>query len=259
MSKKIFFLVVLVVVLVMLIYGCNAGIKSENEQLKQQVQSLTAELDEMKNGASNMIVEIRNMYEQKNYDGVIEKAQILHEKHNGSAEDKEAQGYVTTINNQRAAEAKKKQEEEAARQAEAKKKKEIESQKAQQTYKDKYRALIRIKNVRITEPNSAGGVDLYIDWVNNSDKIIKYVYFTCDLYNAVDDPITCDIRGYTSFTGKTTGPIKKGQGSKSGYRWENAWYNYSASYAVLKKIEIEYMDGTKEVIPDKVSVDMVRY
>ena len=101
-------------------------------------------------------------------------------------------------------------------------------------------------------PNSAGGVDLYINWENLSDKTIKYVYFTVSPYNSVNDTVRCTIRNYSSFTAQDDGPYSKGQGMKgTRYCWENAWYNYSIKGAKLENVRILYMDGTSVDIPEK--------
>lgn len=67
-----------------------------------------------------------------------------------------------------------------------------------------YRSYIQLLSVTTSEPNSAGGIDLYIKWKNTSEKTVKYAYFTCDLYNAVDDNVENDISGQYSFVGKVT-------------------------------------------------------
>jgi hypothetical protein len=232
--KKIAFILCAIAISVFL-NSCTPSqleaLKKENEELKVKNELFESELILLKNGSQYLISEIRSLYQAKANDKVIEKADILHSRFNGSPEDIEAQKYITEIKEKKALEEKKAFEE------------------ANKTKQDKLRNIIRVKSVKISEPNSAGGVDLYINWVNNSEKTVKYATFTCGLYNAVNDPINCSIRNHNSFVGNATGPIKKGSGSMAGYGWENAWYNFSAKYAVIQSIHIEYVDGSVENIP----------
>lgn len=112
--------------------------------------------------------------------------------------------------------------------------------------KTKAKELIRIKSISTSKPNSASGVDLSINWTNISDKTIKYITFTVYPVNAVNDIVYSEINSYLQgqFKGKETGPIKKGEGSKEGYVYSNAWYNNTIVKAILMQVDIEYMDGT---------------
>ena len=56
--------------------------------------------------------------------------------------------------------------------------------------------------------NSVGGVNVTIDYCNNSGKTIKYITWYMTPYNAVGDPVRCSIRGYSQVSGKTTGPVE---------------------------------------------------
>lgn len=94
-----------------------------------------------------------------------------------------------------------------------------------------------------SSPNSADGVDLRIQWKNNSEKTIKYITFECVPYNAVDDIVFSEIGYRSTFRGRVTGPIDYGDGG--GNVWENAWYNSTIEYVKLVGIDIEYMDGTE--------------
>ena len=230
MKKALF---VFILIGLMFVSGCtNDELITENESLKTQVSELTSELEELKNGASNRLMEIRSLYESKKHNEVISKAAVLHEKFNGSPEDIEAQGYVQQIQSERAAEQKRKEAEAAAQAAEAAK-----------TAQDKIKSIIRVKRVYIFDKNSAGKVDVAIDWVNNSDKIIKYATFTVVPFNAVGDKVLDHGKYESEKRLKDTGPIPKGKGNGKNTYWDG-WYNYSITEIRLIKIEIEYMDGT---------------
>lgn len=112
---------------------------------------------------------------------------------------------------------------------------------------------IKVSKVWTDEPNSAGGVDLYINWQNVSDKVIKYAYFTIQPYNSVNDAVYCSIRHYSEFTAQAdNGPYSKGEGTTgTNYYWENAWYNYSIKNVKLKSARVEYMDGSELEIPEE--------
>lgn len=112
--------------------------------------------------------------------------------------------------------------------------------------REKCASLISVSKVSVDKPNSAGGVDLHIEWTNKADKTIKYITFTVLPYNAVDDVVKCEIRGLSAAGCQVTGPVKPGASYGSDYRWECVWYNNTITWARLGAIEIEYMDGTKE-------------
>jgi len=103
-----------------------------------------------------------------------------------------------------------------------------------------------IRNAKIEDINSAGGVSFSIEWLNSSTKAIKYVYFTVVPYNRVDDIQSCRISGRSSFTGKVTGPIEPENPHKISY-WENAWYNNTISCIEITTVKVEYMDGSSYV------------
>lgn len=106
------------------------------------------------------------------------------------------------------------------------------------------RSAITVASLYTSAPNSASGVDLHIVWQNNSSKAIKYISFTVTPYNAVGDPQKCEIRGYSSFRGKVTGPINPGATYGNGKQWEVAWYNNTIVSAKLNAIDITYMDDS---------------
>ena len=75
-----------------------------------------------------------------------------------------------------------------------KEKEEKEKQKVEEI-----KSSIKVTRVWTATPNSAGGVDLYINWKNLSDKVIKYAYFTVVPYNSVNDIVTCKVVKFVSF------------------------------------------------------------
>lgn len=94
--------------------------------------------------------------------------------------------------------------------------------------------------------NSAGGVALRFTYKNDTEKTIKYAYFTVVPYNAVKDKVSCTVKRVSEQTVKITGPIEPNIHRTP--RWENLWYNNTIRTVELKEIEIEYMDGSKEIL-----------
>ena len=101
---------------------------------------------------------------------------------------------------------------------------------------------IKVLKAYPKEPNSVGGVDFVIEYKNISGKQIKYSTFTVVPYNAVNDIVPCDIRGYKNFRGTSTGPIENGKTDRC--YWECAWYNNTIKRIEITAVELEFMDGT---------------
>ena len=101
---------------------------------------------------------------------------------------------------------------------------------------------IAITFASLGSPNSVGGHDAHFRYVNKSNKTIKYLYWTGRFYNEVDDVVYCDIRDYSSFTGKDTGPVAPGE--TGGGMWDCVIYNWSAHYIKFSDISITYTDGS---------------
>ena len=101
-----------------------------------------------------------------------------------------------------------------------------------------------VNGVWVRGINSSDGVDLQVQaqYLKKS-KTIKYLYFTVQPYNAVGDLVKCNIRDYSTFTGKITGPIIASYKDKF-WNWEAAWYNNTVDCLKLIKVKVEYMDGT---------------
>lgn len=109
---------------------------------------------------------------------------------------------------------------------------------------------ILIKGIGVDGINSAGGVDIFIDWgYFDYSKDIKYIFFTVVPYNNVGDIQTCRVSGKSAITGSITGPISASdEFNPSNYgipcKWQNVWYNNTITCIKLTKIVVQYMDGT---------------
>jgi len=128
-------------------------------------------------------------------------------------------------------------------------KKQDEIQQQKETVNNKARMVgsdIVVINISTSEPNSAAGVNLYIDYRNIGTEKIKYITFGVVPYNRVDDPVSCNITRKSLQYCKITGPIDIGIDLNACF--ENVWYNSTISYAKIQSIEITYMDNTKKTI-----------
>lgn len=95
--------------------------------------------------------------------------------------------------------------------------------------------------------NSAGGAEPWIVWEYlQDDKTIKYITFNVVPYNAVGDVQASRIDGKTSARLLETGPIKPGDVYHED-GWEPVWYNSTIRCIEIRRIDIEYMDGTRNV------------
>lgn len=244
-------LIVLNILLLVKMLSINAdkeNIQTSIDTLVNENESLKNQIEEFKNGSQNRLSEIRLIFEKKDYQKVISLADELHEKFTGSSEDLEGQKIKEEASKRMA------EEEQVLEAIEANAKAE-----AEKSLQEKAREIIRITKIKGSKPNSAGGVDLFVAFENNSDKVIKYITFKVTPYNAVGDPVNCEIRRKSTFGAKSTGPYAKGEGLKGDDRyWENAWYSYQIETLQLDKIEIEYMDGTSVILIDK-DLEYVQY
>ena len=139
--------------------------------------------------------------------------------------------------------------------------------------KEEVQDIIQIHDIYVDDIDSAEGVDMRISWTNTSDKTIKYIYFYVEPYNAVGDKVYCEIRDYSRFTARVTGPCESGYkgyytvGDESigdiyhyGNLWEKCWYNGSVDTIKLLGVKIIYMDGSEtELNESAVSMAFAQY
>ena len=104
------------------------------------------------------------------------------------------------------------------------------------------KSLFRVKRIYAGSHDSVGGVFIYFDFVNLSDKPIKYVHFSFSFYNSVGDYVRDEFGQSTSCY--YTGPVYKGQGTTGGWRW-GKYYNWNIATVKLNSLSLEYMDGTR--------------
>ena len=110
-----------------------------------------------------------------------------------------------------------------------------------------------ITAANISVPNAIDGVTLLVSWANTSTKTIKYVKFEAQPYNAVGDPVKCEVRkaGRREFT--CTGPFNPGYPDGSifdGFKFRHAWYNGSIRCVEIVSCEVIYMDNSSEIFQE---------
>ncbi len=112
---------------------------------------------------------------------------------------------------------------------------------------------IEISKAYVSIPNSAGGVDVFHEIYNATEKEMKYITFTYVPYNPVDDIVSCTVKKKSEVSCQLAGPFKPGDVTY--VDWKNLWYNPTISSTRIKEIEIEYMDGSTEMLLGEEIVD----
>lgn len=221
----------------------SSEMENSNNEHKKQIEEYLKKIDELENSASRLLSDINSAFESKDYNKVINIANTLHKKHNGTEEDIKGQNISKQAQSELDKIKKQKEEENERKAAEAAK-----------TAEQKVHDVIRIFDYYVYDINSVGGVDIYIAWQNKSPKTVKYITFHVFPYNAVDDLVRCTITGDAGQLLKCTGPYATGEGEYEyseysqkwyGAFWEALWYNNTVDRFEIDYIEIEYIDGTK--------------
>ncbi len=135
----------------------------------------------------------------------------------------------------------------------------IQTAKVERSFKDKDIPIV-ITYIYSTMPHSAGGVHVYINFVNTSYKTINYVTFYVTPYDNVGNVAPSRIGGKRTTSLRSTGPYRIGEGNASQYwtimgymqqshgYWTNVWYNHSIRCIEVDRVSIEYRDGEKITI-----------
>ena len=118
---------------------------------------------------------------------------------------------------------------------------------------EQHNAPVVISVAGISNINSVGGIDVYINFTNTSGRTINYLTFVVEAYNRVGDPVRCEIKRSSTVALRATGPYQHGRGTSilNPGRWETVFYNHSIREIKLKEIIIEYANGQEEIIAEK--------
>ena len=125
---------------------------------------------------------------------------------------------------------------------------EEDTEESENTEKVKYDKTnsVEITNLNISPAGDDGGVSVYMEIKNTSDKTIKYFIWEGMLINRVGDPVKCAKTGDVIKRGTIMGPLEPGESVEN--HWTNLWYTRLANNIAISKIQIIYMDGSSIVI-----------
>ena len=117
---------------------------------------------------------------------------------------------------------------------------------------------ILITELRTGYPNSADGVNLYVNFINLTQRSIKYADITVVAINRVGDPVYGQIRRSRTRTVQCMGPVNPDSKWHSDFNpswFENIWYSGNINSLRIDSVEITYMDGKTERItePEKLN------
>ena len=277
--KKTILIQIIILCLILLLTGCNEKEKIKIETKMQEVNALNDKTNYRINGAKDLIIEVREAYNKNDEEKLLKAAGELHINFENSPEDIEAQQYVKPIietkqkeierMNEIGKEKEKKAIEEELKQKEERKEvKRKQEEAVKKERENELKGIIRVNAVYPYDMDYYGGTDLIVNFVNNSDKIIKYITFYCQPFNAVGDPVSCEIQYESALSMshlsegafESTGPYAKGEGIQgTRYRWAKAWYNSTIKTVKLNKVKIEYMDGSEELIEGEEDISYIMY
>jgi hypothetical protein len=123
----------------------------------------------------------------------------------------------------------------------------IAKEKKNKEYK-RILALGKMEGLLITEfkvfdeSEITSGTGLKISCFNTSKKTIKYLNFSFQGFNAVDDVVIEPITRTSIIKFKGIGPIESGE--IASYEKSYFWFTDIVQYAKIKSISIQYLDGT---------------
>lgn len=123
--------------------------------------------------------------------------------------------------------------------------------------REQARSKLRISRCWVNGPDSAGGYELYINYENKSDKVIKYFRFGVTFYNAVGDPISTWRINKIEYC-EDTGPIAQGEGMRGNSEYWGKYYDSPIDHPEIVDVEVEYMDGTTWELSDE-EISYVQY
>jgi len=75
-----------------------------------------------------------------------------------------------------------------------------------------------------------------------TEKRIKYITFTLRPFNTVGDAVRGRTKGESTTEVRGVGPIEPGENAS--YMFKNVWYNGTIDCIEIRKVEVEYFDGS---------------
>ena len=120
------------------------------------------------------------------------------------------------------------------------------------------RSILRVTDVWCSEQDTAGGVELYFNFVNPSDRTIAAVTFGVTFYNAAGEMVMCQYEQEEVNLNTYEGPFGYGGGlSGTGWFWGD-YYNREIHSVELSYLSVEYADGEVVVLTQE-ELAFVRY
>ncbi len=107
----------------------------------------------------------------------------------------------------------------------------------------------------ISDINSKEGVSCYVDFINISDKLAKYVNIDLVPYNCVYDQAYSHIDGSSEKTLNITNFI--GPNEEYSAAWDNVWYNSTIISMKISKVEMIFTDNSKLVIDNPEELEKI--
>lgn len=120
---------------------------------------------------------------------------------------------------------------------------ELVEAKAEADAKELAESTLSISKFSYSSFDSVGGVDIYINFTNKSDKTIKYIYFKVSFYNAVGDVLETKYEDEILYL-QDTGPYAPGEGRYGTSSYWGSYYSWQIDSMKLLYCAVEYTDGT---------------
>lgn len=88
--------------------------------------------------------------------------------------------------------------------------------------------------------------EVSIEVLNTFKQKIKYIWFTFNAFNPVDDPIRDGFKGGYDVTVRGIGPVEFGE--KANWNFESVFYSKTIQTMRIKQLKIQFFDGTIKTI-----------
>lgn len=98
------------------------------------------------------------------------------------------------------------------------------------------------------KPSDDGEIGCKHDIYNASGRVIKCVKITYEGYDSLENVVTCNVTGEAQIETEFTGPIQPAE--KFELKWGCLWYNDDVISVDIKKIVVDFADGTTETFVD---------
>lgn len=110
--------------------------------------------------------------------------------------------------------------------------------------------IVLIKCIPIDESEYTNGTGLEIEFINSSQKTIKYIWFTIAGYNKVNDLIS-------KRTVQGVGPLESNNTSK--LRFEYVWLTDLIDNIKIIEVKVQYMDSSIKILSKPNTLKLSNY